>query len=225
MPSKGALGNYCGAGFQPAHRVQAGGPHHNYFPTAALLLWLLCASAVVGGESALDQAREDELARQEGLRKAPGYKKLDLTPARLRVPPLELPAAFERSKEDFPKSAHDVSVGPDGNFMRDGKPVFLFGVEAEMYNGAWLHRILGLDFTELSILARGEFRAALKVERKKDAGGGLLLEASAPLESPWMELRFKEALRGGTLLTYEYMLNKDFSPLPYTQYDFQPPLY
>ncbi|MCZ7649161.1 MAG: beta-galactosidase trimerization domain-containing protein [Planctomycetota bacterium] len=192
------------------------------------MLAAVCAhapSASQAGESAVEQARADERARQEGLKKAPGYKKLDLTPARLHVVPLELPAAFERSAEAFPKSAHDVVIGADGNFLRDGKPVFLFGVEAELYNGAWLHRILGLDFTELSILARGEFRASLKVEKKKAADGTLLLEASSPVESPWLELRFKEALRGGTLLTYELMMNKTFHPLPYEVYDFQPPLY
>ena len=39
---------------------------------------------------------------------------------------------------------------------------------------AWVHRILGIDFTELTLFPEGEFRNSAKVKEQKDAAGGKL---------------------------------------------------
>ena len=58
----------------------------------------------------------------------------------ITLKPLAPPEGFT-----FPPSAHNV-VARDGIYYRDGRLTFLFGVEGRMYDGAWINRILRLDF-------------------------------------------------------------------------------
>lgn len=49
-----------------------------------------------------------------------------------------VPASFER-----------VTIGPDGNFMRNGRPVFLLGADAAVFISPQMTRLLGFDFVQL----------------------------------------------------------------------------
>ncbi|MDA0837360.1 MAG: hypothetical protein O3B01_14110 [Planctomycetota bacterium] len=131
----------------------------------------------------LNQAIQDELQRLEGTQETPGYKEYKTEKVRVKMAPVPVPENFIRRADEFPESCRNVTV-KDGNFWRDGKPVFLFGVEAELYNGAWLHRILGLDFTQATIVNTAGFRSAIEVKEAKAADGETVLELSASRVDP-----------------------------------------
>ncbi len=62
-----------------------------------------------------------------------------------------------------------VSAIRDGNFYRDGQPVFLFGIEGTKYLGAWMHRILDIDLFEGHL--GFHYGQATRVERTNGPGG------------------------------------------------------
>ena len=164
------------------------------------------ASATTGTvqqpESDLEQAILDEQLRQLGGGNKSKHDLSKREPATLKTIPLKIPKEYQKTTEVFPASATNVTRDKSGNFIRDGKPVFLIGVEAEMYNGGWLHRILGLDFSQITSVPQGEFRAATEVKKSIEENGAVFT-VSHSKPSPWMDLRLKEVLRGGTLVTYD----------------------
>ena len=190
-----------------------------------LLLSLVLSHGNCEPPGVLSQAIQDELQRLEGRKETPGYKEHNTKKVRVKMAPLSVPDKFTRRDDEFPESCRNVTV-KDGNFWRDGKPVFLFGVEAELYNGAWLHRILGIDFTQATIINTAGFRSALSVKEAIGADGVSVLELSADRIDPMFETRIRETLRGGTLLTFDYALTRSgFFPVHYTKYETVPPLY
>jgi len=58
---------------------------------------------------------------------------------------LNLPDDFEPSNEKFPPSATEIAISPDGNFVRDGKPVFLLANQEAYQTNPYVYRLLGVD--------------------------------------------------------------------------------
>jgi len=57
-------------------------------------------------------------------------------------------SGLELSKEAFPESASNIRIaGP--NIVRNGKPVFLTGVEDDAVDFPWLYRLLGFDVIQI----------------------------------------------------------------------------
>jgi hypothetical protein len=186
---------------------------------------LLLAPSLAFAQGASDRDIQDALDRLTSQRDTPGYQARPTRRVRLSVPPVDVPAHVELSRERFPESAHNVTVN-GGNLIRDGKPVFLIGVEAELYNGAWLHRILGIDFSQATVAGSAAYRSAIEAVEKRGADDAVLLELVAERDDPWLETRIREVLRGGTLFTCDFAVTKrSFSPVDYRRYRVDPPLY
>ena len=186
---------------------------------------MLCTSPCHGQQDPVEQAVREEIRRLEGIKETPGYQEHKTKTVQAQVKPVPVPAQVEPSREDFPAGSRNVTVA-GGNFVRERRPVFLIGVEAEQYNGAWLHRILGIDFSQATVTTSAGFRSALQATERRGADGRFVLDLSAEREDPWLETRIKEALRGGTLFTCDFGVTKrSFYPAYYTRYEFDPPLY
>lgn len=70
-------------------------------------------------------------------------KKLELV-----IKDVELPFDYKMTSEKFPKSATNIRV-KDGNFTRNDKPVFLFGLESSAEVFPWKYRAMGIDFIHM----------------------------------------------------------------------------
>ncbi|MBM4049158.1 MAG: hypothetical protein FJ279_29005, partial [Planctomycetes bacterium] len=93
-----------------------------------------------------EEARRLALAAPAKLPPAkPGY--------RYAIEDFKLPATYARA-EDYWRRVPPPDIH-DGNFCRDGKPVFLVGTEGIHMVYPWLYRLLGFDFITLDACEEG----------------------------------------------------------------------
>ncbi len=98
-----------------------------------------CAGEMWVDDFALVDAAGRNLALNPGVEKPLGR-------VRLVVQNVELSKTFEPTRETFPASATNVRIRADGNFTREGRPVFLLGAVQSGMGYPWLCKTLGIDF-------------------------------------------------------------------------------
>jgi beta-galactosidase GanA len=106
---------------------------------------------------------------------------------KLEIEDVKLSTDYKMTDEKFPEKATNIRVsGP--NITRNGKPVFLFGLESSPEVFPWWNRALGIDFIHL---ADPYVMATMKYKMNK--------ETCKIWWEPykWMEVQIRELLRNG----------------------------
>jgi len=67
----------------------------------------------------------------------------------LVIEPFPIEPYSEVKKAPVPASFRPVTIGPDGNFLREGRPVFLLGADASVFLCPQQTRALGFDFVQV----------------------------------------------------------------------------
>jgi len=199
--------------------------------TRRLLAGVVTLSIAVGvcqaqpaEKSATEQAIEEELMRLSGTQTPHEKQEVDLTDATVNILPFEIPKEFEKTGEVYPDSV-DITV-KDGTYWRDGKPVFLIGVESSGYEGSWLCKTLGVDVQPVHNRVKAAYRAALKVTESQTPEGTVQLTVDCDSPDPYGDARIREILLGGTQTWLDFHLTmSSWYPLPYLEYRFHPPFY
>ncbi len=102
---------------------------------------------------------------------------------------------MELSTEKFPASATNIRIA-GSNFVRDGRPVFLTGVEDDAIDFPWLYKLLGFDVAQIQ-----DFSPETLMDVKMSKGSA---EVAWRPASEWIDTKVRILLSNGLAVHVNY---------------------